>query len=205
MASIELKQLCFNELTLMPLCEDTTTMYNRVKNYANTFSLARQIYKTKLIRYQEDLSSIRLSEDTSLHDFCTRYKNDPAIILLLSTHTMPQIDPSDELLNKQFSKTKAYVKIDDSYVLSDGYSAAFVYTTPSIGFASCPTWENSMHDLHVISEEQVFDVIWPCFTSPDHLVKEDTNQWCLQHNKINIELVPTPLTFEQKKAKYQNK
>lgn len=95
MADKEFKQLIFNELTLMPLCPDETEVHKRVTQYARTFQAAQKELGTKVVRYADELSSIRLSEDTNLREFCAKYKREPGMLAILSSATMPQADPDD--------------------------------------------------------------------------------------------------------------
>ena len=198
MADKRFRQLCFNELTLQPECIDETEMYKRVHEYAKVLQSAQEQIGTKLVRYETDLSNIRLSKDTSLKDFCTKYRRDASLIAILYTHTMPQVDPEDASVNKAFQGTKVSIAIDGNECPSLGLSASYAYGVPSIGFASSQYWNNVMHDIHITSKDNSINTIWPCLTTTEQFLQEEFKQWVQEHR--DIEILPTKLLFKDKEV-----
>lgn len=196
MADKKYKQITFNELTLQPLCSDETDVHDRVALYARTFKQAQSALGTKVIRYDDDLSSIRLSENMSLREFCANHKRDAGVLAILSSATMPQVNPDDEEKYKIYENTLVAVEIDGKQDVSSGLTSAYVYDVPSIGFASSDFWKNVMHDVHVMSDGEELDVKWPCLTAPEHLEEEDFKGWIEEHSEI--ELVKSALSYDEK-------
>lgn len=196
MADKEFKQLIFNELTLMPLCPDETEVHKRVTQYARTFQAAQKELGTKVVRYADELSSIRLSEDTNLREFCAKYKREPGMLAILSSATMPQADPDDGEKYRAFENALATVDIDGGQMVSEGLTSAYVNSVPSIGFASSDFWSEVMHGIRVVSDGENVDVNWPCLTAPEHLEEEAFKQWREEHSEIVI--VKSGLSYGEK-------
>ena len=196
MADNRFRQLCFNELTLQPECADETEMYKRVHEYAKVLQSAQEHIGTKLVRYETDLSNIRLTKDTSLRDFCTKYRRDASLIAILSTHTMPQVDPEDASANKAFQGTSISISIDGNECPSLGLTASYVYGVPSIGFASSQYWNNVMHNIRITSKGNSTSAIWPCLTTAEQFLQDEFKEWVQEHK--DIEIVPTKLSFKEK-------
>lgn len=196
MADKKFKQLVFNELTLKPLCSDETEVHKRVAQYARTFQAAQNEFGTKLIRCADDLSNIKLSENTNLRDFCAKYKREPGMIAILSSHVPPMIDPDDEVKTDSFIETYVSLSCDAYHKEVEGLTAAYVYDVPTIGMASLDFWSEVMHDVRVVSEGQVFEVLWPCLTAPEHLQSDRFKAWVQGHSEV--ELLSTDLTYRAK-------
>lgn len=196
MAENKFKQICFNELTLQPLCANETEIHKRITRYASTLKKAQNSLGTKVVRYADDLANIQLSEDTSLRDFCAKYKHEAGVIAILSSATMPQVNPDDTEKYETYANVHATVVVDGQEKPSDGLTAAYVYDVPSIGLLSSVFWENVIHDVHVISDEEVVSVNWPCLTVPEHMEDETFNQWIQEHTETDLEL--SALSYEEK-------
>lgn len=196
MADKKFKQLIFNELTFMPLCSDETEVHKRVSQYARTFQAAQNELGTKLVRYPDDLSSIKLSEDTNLREFCAKYRREAGVLAILSSATMPQVNPDDEEKSKSYANTLASIEVDYKQEVADGLTSAYVYDVPSIGFESSYFWSNVMHDIHVIKDSEEVEVNWPCLTAPEHLGEGAFKKWIEAHSKI--ELVKSGLSYGEK-------
>ena len=196
MAGKKYKQITFNELTLQPLCADETDVHQRIALYARTLKQAQSSLGTKMVRYGDDLASIRLSEDMSLREFCANHRRDADVLAILSSATMPQVNPDDEKECKAYENTLAAVEVDGKQEVSSGLTSAFVYGVPSIGFASSDFWANVMHDVHVMSDGEELDVKWPCLTAPEHLEEDAFKGWIGEHSEI--ELVKSALSYDEK-------
>lgn len=190
------KQVCFNELTLNPSCHDETEAYQRVSSFAQTLRIAQDLLGTRVVRYATDLSSIPLTDKVSLFDFCSKHKYDPRIIAILSSHTMPQVDPENEQIVDSFENTSAFVKKDDKLLYSSGLTSSFVYNTCAIGFNSEPFWNDSIHSLQISSGKSDIEVDWPCLTLPNHIECENFKRWKQDHSELS--LIESTLSFKEK-------
>lgn len=196
MADKKFKQLIFNELTLISLCSDEAEVHERVSQYARTFQAAQNELGTKLVRYPDDLSSIKLSEDTNLREFCAKYRREAGVLAILSSATMPQMDPNDKEKSEAFDNTLSVVEVAGQQEVANGMTSAYVYDVPAIGFESSEFWSKVMHGVHVMSDGEEVDVNWPCLTAPEHLEEEAFKQWIGAHSEI--ELVKSRLSYEEK-------
>lgn len=192
------KQLCFNELTLRPLCSDETEVYRRVTLYAQTLQAAQKSFGTKVVRYELDLSSIYIADGISLLDFCSKYRCDPKAVAILSSHTMPQVDPENEEMSIAFEETSASIQINDESIRSEGLAAAYVYNIPSIGFHSENIWNDVIHNIHINSKGREYRALWPCFTTPEHIECDQVKDWIQEHSELS--LIETTLSFEDKQV-----
>lgn len=196
MADKKFKQIVLNELTLMPLCSDETEVYKRVSQYARTLRSAQEELGTKVVRCANDLSSIKLSTETSLRDFCNKYKREAGIIAILSSHVPPMIESDDEKHTDEYINTSVSLSEDASHRESEGLTAAYVYEVPTIGMLSSDFWTNVMHDVRVMSNYKEFEVAWPCLTAPEHLQSDQFKEWVDQHSEIDLDI--TELSYEEK-------
>lgn len=119
MAGKKFKQLIFNELTLSPLCPDEVEVHKRVIRYARTFRAAQEELGTRVVRYADDLSSIKLSEVTNLREFCAKYKREAGVLAILSSVAKPQANSNDEEKYEIFENTLASVDVDGRLALFD--------------------------------------------------------------------------------------
>lgn len=197
-ADKKFKQLIFNELTLMPLCLDETEVHKRVTQYALTFQAAQNELGTKWVRCAEDLSSIKLSGDTNLMEFCAKYKREPGMVAILSSHRPPMIDDGDEEKVDAYIENSVSLSCDTDHKEVEGLTAAYVYDVPTIGMASSDFWSEVMHNVRVVSNGDELEVSWPCLTAPEHLQSEQFKVWVQEHSEI--ELLATDLTYEEKVA-----
>ncbi len=123
------------------------------------------------------------------------------MISILSTFTMPQVNPDDGQKTEMFTDTIA--SINEGKELSDGLAAAYVNDVPSIGFASNDYWNAVMHAIKVVSGDREIVVNWPCLTVPGHLQCESFRNWAQEHSEIALQ--ETTLTYEEKIADIDGK
>lgn len=192
--------MCFNELTLLPSCTNQSMVHDCVMSYAKTIKKALETIGTKKISYDMPLSNILIGESTSLKDYCDKNYRNPEVVLILSTHTMPQVNMKDESIVRLYDDT--IVTIDGCDDFSNGLAASYVHDVPSIGLALREEWHELMHDIRVVSGDLDIVVKWPCLTSPEHFLRDDFNQWVLRHS--DIDLVTTELSFREKKVKLRD-
>lgn len=196
MANGSYKQLCFNELSLQPLCPNETEAYRRVSLFARTLQVAQKSFGSKVVRYETDLSNIYLLEGVNLREFCTKHKHDAPLIAILSSHTMPQVDPEDEEKTETFEATSASIEKDSQILESKGFAAAYIHNTHAIGFNSETFWDNPIHKILINSRGNESAIDWPCFSTPEHVECAQTQQWVREHGEL--QLCESTLTFENK-------
>ncbi len=197
MADGKFKQLCFNELSLEPLCKDEKDMVDRISGYTKTLKAAQEVCGTKWVRYYENLCNIQLDKLTSLQDYCNKHLHEPGVVAILSSQTMPQIDEKDEAYLDKYVDTRVSLQKDGISVDADGMTAAYVYDTSSIGFNSDEYWRKVMHDVHVISGGKEMDIKWPCLTSPEHLLQDDFKHWMQEHSEVKLVKTTLPIANKQ--------
>lgn len=198
MANNSYKQLCFNELSIQPLCLNETEAYRRVSLFARALQAAQKSFGTKVVRYETDLSSIYLMEDVNLRDFCSKHRHDAPLIAILSSHTMPQVDPENEEITVTFEETSASIEKDNQILESKGLAGAYINNTPAIGFNSETFWDNPIHKILINSRDLESAIDWPCISTPEHVVCEQIQQWIREHGEL--QLCESTLTFEKKKV-----
>ncbi len=196
MEDYRFEQLCFNELTLQPLCSSNQDMYERVETYGKTIKEALQKLKTKHINYPDDSHGIMVSNTTSLNEFCRKYKNKPEIGIILTTYNMPQVNPDDKTVVSIFEDVNVSLTITGKERCSCGLAAAYSYKAPAIGFCSGKYWEDVMHIMHVKSSAHTQDENWPCLTLAEHLNQDDFKEWMQKHSKV--ELIESQLPVNKK-------
>lgn len=178
------------------MCSDETEMYGRVMRYAKTLKVAAEVLGTKIVRYETDLAHVMLPETVSLLEFCSGHKREAGVIAILSTHTMPQVNPAEKFVY-DYKSTIVSVDINGELCYSEGLAAAYIYNVPSVGFASEEYWDEVMHKICVESDgAETDDTDWPCLTALEHLTKDDFNQWVQEHSEL--ELIETTLAPGQK-------
>lgn len=181
------KKLCFNELTLQPSCPDETEMHRRVRLYAETLKEANAKLGSKVIRYENDLHHVWLSDDVSLFDFCSRHRTEPGVGAILSSHTMPAVDPDDTEEYSNYERKLAYVTIAGTQRDSNGLAAAYVYDVPAVGFDSEECWRNVMHPVTVMPDEGSEQTVeLPCLTAPEHLSQENFQRWLQERQELKL-------------------
>ncbi len=196
MEGCKFKQICFNELTLEPLCSNTTEAYERIETYGKTIKESILRLGTKHVRYPDDSHNIILYDNVSLHEFCSKYKHQSEFKLILSAFTMPLVDSKGESVTFDDGNTSVSTMINGEEKDSMGLSAAYVYRVPAIGFKSESVWDDVMHTIHIGSNNQVEDAVWPCITLPEHLSQNEFKEWIQKIGKI--ELLETSLHPSEK-------
>ena len=124
---------------MFPLCTTDAEMENRMEKYILTLKSAG-LHGVKKVRYAGDLTSVRLSDEFSVQDYCNTRMKENGAILVLSMATKPQVPDDDEIVLENYLETQTRVKKDDVFVEADGFNAAFCMGTYCIGFASDAFW-----------------------------------------------------------------
>lgn len=188
-------EVCFNELSLFPLCSDKAEVEKRMRRYAITLKELSSLWKIKKVRYHENMVNIPLTMDMTLQQYCEAHRHDPLATLLLSTFTMPQVDENDEIMLEQYCDTHVSVHKEGECVNSHGFNAAYCQSTFCIGFQSEAFWTACLFKIIIGSNEECREVEWACLSHPGHAECGEFRMWyeatlqtvVLQESEISYE------------------
>lgn len=139
----------FNELSLMPYCT-IEELHERMLQYADVLRYCGELGHTK-IRYESEFSSIMVSKEQNLADYCYQNAHNPemhsVVNLILITQHQPYIDPDSEQ-EDDFIVNDYVVEVGDSFVLGYGMTAAFLYDSFSVGFCSSESWAKYNYSIY---------------------------------------------------------
>lgn len=165
--------VCFNELSINPTCKSVAQAEQRVKDFALLMKEIRSHTEVTKVRYSGDLTSIPLTEDMTVQDYCNADMHNPLAIVLLSMFIKPQVDEEDDESLKSYLDTTVEISVgEDQRVEADGFNAAYCQGTFCVGFASESIWESDFFDISVTSNGKTKDVRWACISSPDFYSKK---------------------------------
>lgn len=68
--------VCFNELAIEPLCKDNGAAKQRIANFVYLLRKLREHTGVKKVRHKEYLTSIPLTGDMTLQDYCNMHARD---------------------------------------------------------------------------------------------------------------------------------
>lgn len=190
-------EICFNELSLTPLCADKQEVETRIRQYVDTLEQFRLQKGIKKIRYHEHMTAIRLSEDMNLQEYCAVHRHDPISNLLLSTFTMPQVDEKNESALEKYCDTQAFVQKGEERLKAHGFNAAYCQGTYCIGFQPENFWANCLYPITIISDEESKETEWACISQSTHIGSSELSQW--------EEAVLQPVELQECTLSYENK
>lgn len=197
-----MSQLCFNDLSSFPLCQNDKEVEDRISLYVATIKEARIKLDLKRIRYPGDMDKVPVSTDMTLQDYCNTHNRDPKTLLLLSTHTKPQVDDDDDSILSHYLETSATINISEEIKNADGFNAGFCQGVPCIGFGVSVWLEKSTFIITVTSGDKVSTVTWGCISTPEHVNSNEFRDW---YTSISpIELLCSPLTPSDKQIKLRH-
>ncbi len=197
--------VCFNELSIQPLCLANVDAEQRLRDFASLFREVRNHTKITKIRHADNLTSISLTGDMTMQDYCNTHMNNPIAILLMSSFIHPQVDMEDDKSLQSYLDTTADVYLPNGTVLNgDGFNAAYCQNTFCVGFDSDSVWDNELFKLTITSNGQSKSVKWGCISSlsfystsqPHQNRRPVFDQWLQQLDPIV--LVPTALDAADK-------
>lgn len=158
---------CFNELSTLPLCNTEDEVEQRVRNFLLMLNEVRNHTGITKVRHSDTMTTIQLTSNMTLQDYCNAHTKDPAVIALLGTIIPPQVDMDDDVSLQSYFDTTTNVIIGDGVRKeADGFNAAYCQGTFCVGFESSSVWQNDFFDLVVSSNEKQSEVKWACISSP---------------------------------------
>lgn len=191
-------EICFNELSLTPLCQDRTDMEKRLWQYMETLKSLYQQKGIKKVRYHAYMTAILLTSDMSLQDYCTLHRHDILSQLLLSTFTMPQVDEKDEPTLEKYCDTRAEVHKGDIRLNAHGFNAAYCQGTYCIGFESEDFWNACLYPITITSGGESYESEWACLSHSGHVQSLEFKQW-YEVTLQTTELQESDMSYEEKR------
>lgn len=159
--------VCFNELSIDPLCKDKAEAKQRIANFVYLLRELRENTGIKKVRHKEYMTSISLTGDMTLQDYCNMHIRDNEAILLMSMFVHPQVNMDDDVSLESYLDTTTELKqTDGTRKEADGFNAAYCQNTFCVGFLSDDSWEKDFHDITVTSDGKAKDLKWACISSP---------------------------------------
>lgn len=171
-----MNQICFNNLSALPLCTNDAEIEDRMEKYILTLKSAG-LHGIKKVRYAGDLTSVRLSNGYSVQDYCNTRMKENGAILILSMATKPQVPEEDDKVLQNYLEIQTNVIREDNPVEADGFNAAFCMGTYCIGFASDAFWTRLQYQINVSSNGETEQHVWCCVSLPEHYDNEDFQEW----------------------------
>lgn len=169
--------VCFNELSIRPLCLSKEEAEQRIHNFVNLINKLRSHTGITKIRHSSDLSQIFLTDNLTVQDYCNENIRSPYSIALLSSFVNPQIDLEDDACLLSYFDTKTIIHIDSEHsVEADGFNSAYCQRTFCVGFESQPLWSQDFFDLTITSRNSTEKLKWACISSLDFYSPEADNQ-----------------------------
>lgn len=195
-----MNQICFNDLSLYPLCVDETEIELRMNQYIQTLKKAGS-KGIKKVRYAGDLTTVLLSENYSVQDYCNlRMKTDTAR-LIISMATKPQVPEENDEVLEQYLETETYVMKDEP-IKADGFNAAFCMGTYCIGFASDAFWSMPQFQISISNYGRMERHSWFCVSSPLHFQDKEFLDWLDRFLPIDLQV--SSLNPEEKDIKLRD-
>lgn len=173
----------FNELSMQPFCVEEE-MHVRIQNFAKVLKQCCQL-GFKKVRYEEAFSSIMVSDEQSLENYCCKFQKNPklntAIGLLLSTQRRPYIEPGSPQEN-DFLLNDYKIIVGGTAVEGYGMTSAYLAKAFSVGFASSEVWKDCCFSIRCnnIREDEKEDMVF-CITRISHFDEDVFVTWFVEH------------------------
>lgn len=184
------KFVCFNELSIIPYCNNEEEIRGRLSKFVEAYSILYQM-GYKLITSNFDASSVMLTDQISLREICKQYHRDPTYILLMSMWGCPIIPERYTEIYRSYSDTIVEVDKSGCWVNADGFSGAVAGGTFCIGFQSDNFWKSSFFSLRITTMNKESQAQWLCVSNKDQFDDEEIIEWLKSLQPI--ELVSTTI------------
>lgn len=199
-------EICFNELTVSPLCENLTEIEERVNTYVNLLMRIQSYFGSKTkIRYEYGLEDVFLTKELSLASFCfahlqeAKWRNKCQLLLAMSRK--PYISNGNENSSGFYDYDDVAVDINGKKKNCMGLFCTFLYHSFAVGFASDSFWTNRFLFALVLKPKAKGNVAQPCrsenvysISDEKHLEVEDFVDWVVANHPIPLhatDLLPT--------------
>lgn len=192
-----MKELIFNELTIVPLAPDFSEAFQRVQQFVNTYKNKPSIFD-KRIRLESYIGELQLTEELSFQEFCNKTPASRTLgSLLLGLGRHPYIDEGS---------TEETQYLDKNYVLNRngqneriiGLAAAHLMNTICIGFESEGYWQSVEHLVETKEETGTIQKLSVLSVSNrEHFDLPIIKDWVEKNQPVS--LVCTKLESEEKK------
>lgn len=149
------------------------------------------------VRYEKSLAEIPLTEEESLHSYCSKHSRDIGCILLLSTASHPYISDDDDDKLEKYVEGSFYLCAEKQY---DDlcFCAAYLSDSFCVGFDVNPNWRQLKYTINGRVDVEIDDVLY-CVVSLEQFEDADFTKWLDEHNPISIaNIQKSSLSPEQK-------
>lgn len=206
-------EICFNELTITPLCTTDEEVEERVNAYALLLKKMKVFLGGNIkVRYENGTEDIKLQEKQSLNSFCYSHLKDKIwrdkCSLILSMARKPYINEGEEEKHGVYAYNDVRCKTEEKELECLGLYCAFLYHSFAVGFSSNEFWKNNYKLSLILKpkgqegenikriEENVYNISEEAF-----LLKEDFVDWIVEHHSIPLEV--TDVKPEDKKPNFR--
>lgn len=174
--------VCFNELSIHPLCSTEAEAGQRIKDFVSLLKEARNHTNITKVRAFDDMSNIPLKDGMSMRDYCCNNSKTPQAQILFNMIIHPQVDMDDDLSLQKYIDTNTEIYLDeDNKQLTEGFNAAYCQNTFCVGFESNDVWSNDFFNIIVSSNGKTKNIKWACISSlsfyNDEDRKSDFDKW----------------------------
>lgn len=191
-----MRQLFFNDLSLLPLAKDFTEAWQRVDRLIKTYK-ARPIdvFGTRIC-CDDSIGNFQLAKDLDLQTFCRNPAGRTLGTLLLGLTKHPYI-MSGSAEEDIYLKSEYLLEINGDEVEAYGLTAALLRDSAGVGFASEPCWADCSFYLvkKGASGREKQKVL--CVSEPEHFHTPDFLSW--YEEKVPTSLISTKLSPSMKK------
>lgn len=171
---------------MLPLCASDAEIENRMEKYILTLKSAG-LHGIKKVRYAGELTSVRLSDEYSVQDYCNTRMKENGAKLVLSMATKPQVPEDDDNVLENYLETQTSVIRENNSVEADGFNAAFCMGAYCIGFASDTFWSKLQYQINVSSNDDTEQHVWYCVSLPEHYDNADFQEWIEQRLPLDLQ------------------
>ena len=193
--------VCFNELSISPLCHNDQEVSERVDRFINLYKTLYDIGYTR-ISNEVDASQVMLTDTLSLRDLCRQHSHDSKYILLATTWACPTIPNKEVNIHHLYEETIVELSKDGCWVNAEGFSWAVAANTLCAGFLSESFWNKCLFTLQITKDNGTEQKEWLCVSDAAHLSNANANQWIESHKPLMLKVCD--LSVKDKKATIKN-
>lgn len=186
------RQACFNELSFFDKDgnEDTFQLFS---SYANTIkALIAKGFNG--IRYEQGIASLIKDGLRNIYDLQSNPMSRNLFTLILTTARNPYID-SDTQAEERYINEDFEVKVDDTWCIGQGFTAAYLLDTIVVSLCTHPKWKESSYVIRNTKDEVEIGYVLNTVT-PESLETATINLFIEQRK---------PLSFEKCNIQPENK